>query len=407
MLIVAFGLAPQPSQERQVRLEASPRRRSTGSPVEKPRTSEKPPERERTDGSLRSERTNADREIEERHEALEEDADAVLDRARGRADEVLEVARTKADAIGGDATAATEVQREAEDRTLAKERSEESAQLTGERVARRSALAALLRFEREETDQDLRHEREHSDASLFSRDDFLAMVSHDLKSLLNGIGLSASVLLQETPSDDRGRKVAKRAESIRQVTLRMNRLIGDLLDVTSMEAGQLSVALAANDVMRLIDDSIEAFHPAAVARKLSLSAVQVPGLLLAHFDQERILQVLGNLLSNALKFTGEGGRIELRAERDGEQIRFSVSDTGEGIPAGQLESIFERFQQVKRLDRRGLGLGLYISKCIVESHGGRIWAESTPGKGSTFHFTLNAATEAEPGLASGSQRARI
>jgi len=98
-----------------------------------------------------------------------------------------------------------------------------------------------------------------------------------------------------------------------------------------------------------------------------------------------------NLLGNALKFTPRGGRVTVRSERAGDELRVSVSDTGLGIPADKLESVFERFLQVGHDDRRGVGLGLFISKCIVEGHGGRIWVKSTEGEGSTFFFTLPCA----------------
>ncbi|HVS63206.1 MAG TPA: ATP-binding protein, partial [Thermoanaerobaculia bacterium] len=105
-------------------------------------------------------------------------------------------------------------------------------------------------------------------------------------------------------------------------------------------------------------------------------------------DAARILQVLGNLLENALKFTPARGRVVLRAERVGPDIHVAVSDTGGGIPADRLKAVFERFVQAGGRDRRGVGLGLYISRCIVHGHGGRIWAESTLGEGTTVHFTL-------------------
>jgi signal transduction histidine kinase len=98
--------------------------------------------------------------------------------------------------------------------------------------------------------------------------------------------------------------------------------------------------------------------------------------------------VLVNLLGNALKFTPAGGSVTVRSERVGDELLLSVADTGLGIPSDKLESVFERFLQVGRDDRRGVGLGLFISKCIVEGHGGRIWVESAVGRGSTFTFTL-------------------
>jgi signal transduction histidine kinase len=97
------------------------------------------------------------------------------------------------------------------------------------------------------------------------------------------------------------------------------------------------------------------------------------------------------LVTNAIKFCPRGAHVSIRAERSGGEVRVAVQDTGPGIPAANLEPIFGRFSQVGRRDRRGLGLGLYISRCILEAHGGRIWAESPPGEGSTFFFTLPAA----------------
>jgi signal transduction histidine kinase len=98
--------------------------------------------------------------------------------------------------------------------------------------------------------------------------------------------------------------------------------------------------------------------------------------------------VLANILANAIKFTSQGGRIRVRGEGAGDELRFSISDTGSGMPGNVLEAIFERFWQVGKNDRRGVGLGLYISRCIVEAHGGRIWAESQLGEGSRLCFTL-------------------
>jgi signal transduction histidine kinase len=350
-------------------------------------------EREHTDGSLRSERAKTDSELENKRAAIEEDSDEVLTRARDRADEVLKVARAKADTKGVGSSAAIRVERKEEDRALAEERSTESAQLSSEREEQRRALLELLRLERDETDKDLLLERRSADAALNSRDDFLGMVSHDLKSLLGGIAVSTALLVKEAPSDEPGRKVVKRAEGIQRFTAHMNRLISDLLDLVSIEAGRIGVTAAPNDITQVIREALDTFQPVATTQRISLSAAEAPKPLLASFDPERVLQVLANLLSNAMKFTREGGRVEVRAQREGPHVRVSVSDTGAGIPEAQVESIFERFRQVNRFDRRGHGLGLYISRCIIEAHGGRIWAESSLGHGSMFHFTLPRASE--------------
>jgi signal transduction histidine kinase len=353
--------------------------------------SQKQPERTQTDDSLRSERAKTDSELEKKRASIEEDSDEVLARAHDRADDVLKAARTKADTTGIGSTAALRGERKEEDRALAEERVAQATQLTREREERRRALAELLRFEREETDKDLLIERTGADAALVTRDDFLGMVSHDLRSLLGGIAVSTAFLVKEASDDDHGRKVVKRAEGIQRFTARMNRLVSDLLDVVSIEAGQLQVHAVPDDVTRVLRESAEVFQNVASARGISLSVVEPPEPLLVSLDHERILQVLANLLSNAMKFTREGGRVELRAGLDGRQCRVSITDSGSGIPEGQLEAVFERFRQVSRFDRRGHGLGLHIAKSIVEAHGGRIWAESRLGSGSTFHFTLPLA----------------
>jgi signal transduction histidine kinase len=137
-----------------------------------------------------------------------------------------------------------------------------------------------------------------------------------------------------------------------------------------------------------VTEATESFEPAAVAQCVSLSAEVRAGPLLAEFDQGRMLQVFANLIANALKFTLSGGKITVRVEEGRGILRFSVRDTGAGILTAILETIFERFWQVGADDRRGQGLGLYISKCIVEARRGRIWAESEPGKGTRLHLTL-------------------
>jgi signal transduction histidine kinase len=125
-----------------------------------------------------------------------------------------------------------------------------------------------------------------------------------------------------------------------------------------------------------------------LASGVSLVSEVVATPSVVEFDPARILQVLANLIGNAIKFTPSGGSVVVHVELVQQELRFAVRDTGVGIAAGHLESVFERFRQVARGDGRGVGLGLYISKCIVQGHGGHIWAESREGAGSTFWFTL-------------------
>jgi signal transduction histidine kinase len=137
-------------------------------------------------------------------------------------------------------------------------------------------------------------------------------------------------------------------------------------------------------------EAVEAFRPSFSAKGVALIADLPAGAISASFDHDRILQVLANLLSNALKFTERGGRVSLSLEQAGAAVHLCVTDTGVGIPPGHEEAIFERFGQIKP-DRRGHGLGLYIAKAIVEAHAGTIWVESPAGGGAAVHFTVPMA----------------
>lgn len=349
-----------------------------------------PPHRQQTDQSLRSEREKTDRELEQKRAEIEEDSDQVLDRARERAGDVLEAARAKADEKGAGPTGAIRDERREEDRALETERKIEAAQLASEREARRRVLTELLRSERNLTDEDLLRERRGTDAALLTRDDFLAMVSHDLRGLLGAIVMGTGLILKDAPpgGDERSKNLTQRVEGIQRFTGRMNRLLNDLLDVVSIEAGRLAIAPAPAQVKQLVHDAAEPFQSAAAAREVELVVLVPDDLPEAAFDSGRVLQVLTNLLSNALKFTKGPGRVELSVRCEGDHLAFYVRDNGPGIPEDKQEAIFERFRQVDTHDRRGHGLGLHISRSIVEAHGGEIGVESTPGQGSTFFFTL-------------------
>jgi signal transduction histidine kinase len=232
-------------------------------------------------------------------------------------------------------------------------------------------------------------ERMYADTGTAARD-LLADVSHELRSLLGGLAVSAALLIADAPSGEEGDKIRKHAGASRRTVAGMTRLINDLLDTASIEAGRLSIILKPVDVGKLVSDTIEAVRSIAAAKNITLKAALPVPSLSATLDDLRILQVLENLVGNAIKFTPEGGKVSIGVRTTARRIQFVVSDTGVGIPLNKLDAIFERFHQVSK-DRRGFGLGLHISKSIVEAHGGRIWAESDGASGSTFYVDLPVA----------------
>ncbi len=365
------------------------------------------PQRIKTNNSLRVEREKTDHAVAASQERIAKHADAVVALARDNADAVLNVARENADAVldvardkadrllqsglrhAHPAAAILVEERELADDSLRDARDHADETLQREREAHARSLEKFLPQERESTDRFLRSERIHSDDALVNRDDFLAIVTHDLRDLLGGIVVSASVISRSAPRNPDGSTTLAETQRIQRYAARMNRLIGDLTDVASIDAGKLAIAPALRDLAALVAEAEDSFKPTASAKGISvLSRITAPPLL-ATFDHDRVLQVLANLISNSLRFTPEGGKIIISGERDAANVRLSVVDTGPGIPEGALDSIFERFSQAGRKDRRGgLGLGLYISRCIIEAHGGRIWAESQPGAGARIVLTL-------------------
>ena len=359
-------------------------------------------ERDKTDESLRTERKNSDEVLTERRADVEENADYLVERAREQADAVLEAARGKADDRLGKAAPMSQgrgtlaQERAREDSIIENERAIADERLRRERAEHARVLATLLPMEREKTDLHLQTERTRADDAIAHRDDFLGMVSHDLRNLLSGIVLNATLLADDASDSDEGRRTLIGMQRIQRDVGRMNRLIGDLVDVASIDAGKLAVHPARGDAAALFNEAIETFSLVASNKGISLSSCHVEPALPADFDHDRMLQVLANLITNALKFTPRGGGIVLRGAHVDEALLVSVSDSGAGIPSHLLETVFERFWQVGKNDKRGLGLGLYISRCIVDAHGGKIWAESTLGLGSVFHVTIPISA-ARPG----------
>jgi signal transduction histidine kinase len=233
------------------------------------------------------------------------------------------------------------------------------------------------------------------------RDEVLQVVSHDLRTPLGAVILGAATLASlpdDTGAVDRTRRVAGR---IAAAGRRMSRLIDDLLDFTGLEEGRLSIRRSACDPVDLLGEAADQIGEAAKEKGLDVCLSIAPGLPEVECDRDRILQVFGNVASNAVKAT-EQGCICLAAEPRGDgEVVFRVRDTGPGIPEEELPLVFDRFKRGAETTYQGSGLGLSIARGLVEAQGGEIWAESTPGEGTTVSFTVPAARPEEHGAVAG------
>ncbi len=244
-----------------------------------------------------------------------------------------------------------------------------------------ASLGALLSsaLEREAAEAQLR-------AAAEMRDDLLAIVSHDLRNPLFAIISAANLLSEGDVLDDRAAAL-RWVDVIERNGQRMAGMIRDLLDFESLRGQGLSMAVAEHAIAQLLGETMEMMHAPAAEKSLQLTAA-APASATAWCDRERTLQVLSNLLGNAVKFTQQGGTITLGADILPTEIRLFVRDTGPGIPQQDLPHVFDRYWQAKRSDRRGIGLGLPICKGLVEAQGGKLWVESELERGTTFFFTL-------------------
>ena len=218
--------------------------------------------------------------------------------------------------------------------------------------------------------------------------EFISLVSHELKTPMTST-IGALDLLnsgQLGTLSDRGQQILKVA--IRNIE-RLIRLVSDILDLERIKSGKITIDPIDCDLQPLLIQAIETMQ--AMAKKAQVKLLLDPCNISLRLDPDRILQTLTNLLSNGIKFTEPGGTVKLKATINGDRCYITIQDTGRGIPADKLESIFERFQQVDASDSRskgGTGLGLAICRHIVERHNGKIWVESVLGKGSTFYISL-------------------
>jgi len=225
-----------------------------------------------------------------------------------------------------------------------------------------------------------------------ARDDVLGIVAHDVRSPLHAIQLAAQLLeIRLAKAGDVAGE--ENATLILRSVARANRLIEDLLDVTRIEAGALGLPCNVLAVKPILVEILGSQRLSASAASIELGLELDEELPEIRADRDRLLQVLENLIGNAIKFTPKAGRITLAAAKRPGEVLFSLADTGSGIPPQSLPHVFDRFWQAQRAEGRGAGLGLPICKGIIEAYGGRIWVESTLGGGTTFFFTIPTAAD--------------
>jgi PAS domain S-box-containing protein len=230
------------------------------------------------------------------------------------------------------------------------------------------------------------HARDVAERAVAQRDEMLSIVSHDLRNPLSAIGMCATAIAaDDTTPGDRERLTDTIQESVEWC----QHLIADLVDIASIEADKLSIDKRRIDPLLAVGRTLSLFELPASRRSIALRAGGQETLPPIDADPERLFQVLANLVANAIKFTADGGSVTVGANQQDGEVVFFVEDTGVGIPPDQLPHVFERrWRGTAKGTDPGTGLGLTISRGIVEAHGGRIRATSTPGVGSRFEFTL-------------------
>lgn len=377
--------------------------------------------RAHTDASLGAERatSDADRQLQTKNARQELDdhieidrliADSRLVKLRKIADGALAKERYETPApnaaVQKERTLADQsknVERKLDDAILRKERARSDEAVESER-RKQNIVNAELDTRRVTTDEQLSIERRNADIGATDlaesmdalaqsaieqarRDDLLGIVMHDLRSPLSIISMNASFIAEV--SQDAQTK--ERVRCIQRGAARMERLLMDLLDVARIQSGTLRIAKERHDICAMLREVSSSYSPLFEERDIAFTvAVPATAIMLA-FDHDRIIQVLSNLLGNALKFTAKKGSVALSVEQLPDQVCFALKDDGPGISPDAIPHVFERFWQIDNGTRRGLGLGLHICEQIVQAHRGRIWLESELGKGAAFYFTLPGA----------------
>jgi two-component system sensor histidine kinase GlrK len=227
--------------------------------------------------------------------------------------------------------------------------------------------------------------------------DFVSHVSHELKAPLASIRQVIHLLLQEIPGPlmEPQKRLLRLSYNSAE---RLAAMVGNLLDISRMEAGTMEYQIETHDLAGLVRGVAEEFEVQADEKSVKLRVESNPQTVFVECDRDRMIQVVGNLFENALKFSPSDTEIVARVELSGERVLFSVADSGPGVPEGHKDRVFTKFHQVKqgrKISGQGVGLGLAICKTIVDAHQGSIWVDDNPGGGSIFRVSLQAATQTE------------
>ena len=250
-------------------------------------------------------------------------------------------------------------------------------------------LFAANDLRRSALENDLARQVLREQQAVRARDELVAVVSHDLRSPMTIISMLCGMMQKAFSSDGphTSRRITSAIDTMQQASSRMNVLLEDLLDTSKIEAGRYTINPQPLDVTQIFEEAFSLLAPLALDKSVELTFNAEPDLKI-HADPERLFQVLSNLIGNAIKFTPADGKIGVAAMSNGDEIVFSVRDSGKGIAPEQLPHIFERYWTAKEGNAAGTGLGLYISQGIIKAHGGQLLAESKPGEGSEFRFTV-------------------
>jgi len=225
------------------------------------------------------------------------------------------------------------------------------------------------------------------------KSEFIMTASHELRTPLTSIGMSIGLLL-ENAMEKLNEREQELLSAAQEEVHRLKALVNDLLDLSKIEAGKIDIEFELTPVVLLFEKAVAVLKSQADQESVELTFAVQQGLPPVNADANKITWVLTNLISNALRYTGNAGHIRLLAEKIGPHLHISVSDDGAGIPYEYQSKIFDKFVRVESpKSAGGSGLGLTICREIVRAHGGRIWVDSVPGEGSTFTFTLPMADQ--------------